>query len=154
MLIQIGLCFQKQLEKCQCLDFIAPLALRLYLVPIFWMAGLEKFMHFSSTVAWFGNSDWGLGLPFPTVMAALATITELVGAVCLTLGLATRWICLPLMTTMIVAVAFVHWDNGWLAIAHDQQAASLRLDSVLDWLSSHFPQKHRYLTELGEPVIE
>ena len=46
-------------------DFIAPLLLRLYLAPVFYMAGIQKFEHFDSTVEWFGNPDWGLGLPFP-----------------------------------------------------------------------------------------
>ena len=46
-------------------DGLPALALRLYLVPIFWMAGTNKLMHFSNIVEWFGNTDWGLGLPFP-----------------------------------------------------------------------------------------
>lgn len=58
-------------------DGLAALGLRLYLVPIFWMAGTNKLMHFQDTVEWFGNSDWGLGLPFPTIMATLATSAEL-----------------------------------------------------------------------------
>ena len=44
-------------------DFLAPLALRLYLVPVFWMAGSGKLNNMESTIAWFGNPDWGLGLP-------------------------------------------------------------------------------------------
>jgi uncharacterized membrane protein YphA (DoxX/SURF4 family) len=31
--------------------------------------------------------------------------------------LAVRWISVPLMVTMLVAMFAVHWDNGWLAIA-------------------------------------
>jgi len=57
-------------------DFFAPLALRLYLAPIMWMAGLNKFNHFDNTVQWFGNPDWGLGLPLPSLMTALVTTTE------------------------------------------------------------------------------
>jgi uncharacterized membrane protein YphA (DoxX/SURF4 family) len=59
------------------------------------MAGTNKLAHFDDTVNWFGNMQWGLGLPFPEVMAALATATELAGAVCLFLGIATRLISLP-----------------------------------------------------------
>ncbi|HNJ86345.1 MAG TPA: DoxX family protein [Agitococcus sp.] len=99
------------------LDGLAPLALRLYLVPIFWMAGFHKYQSFADTVDWFGNPDYGLGLPFPWLMAFLATSAELAGAVLLTLGLATRWISLPLIVTMIVAIVTVHLPNGWQAIA-------------------------------------
>ncbi len=99
------------------IDGLPSLALRLYLVPVFWMAGSSKMMHFSDTVEWFGNSDWGLGLPFPYLMAFMATAAELGGAVLLLLGLATRWISIPLAVTMIVAATTVHWHNGWQAIA-------------------------------------
>lgn len=99
------------------LEGLAPLALRLFLVPVLWMAGTHKLADFESTVAWFGNPDWGLGLPFPWLMAFLATSTELVGAVLLALGLATRWIAIPLMVTMVVAATSVHLENGWQAIA-------------------------------------
>jgi uncharacterized membrane protein YphA (DoxX/SURF4 family) len=99
------------------LDGLAPLALRLFLVPVLWMAGTHKLADFESTVAWFGNPDWGLGLPFPWLMAFLATSTELVGAVLLALGLATRWVAVPLMVTMVVAATTVHLENGWQAIA-------------------------------------
>ena len=78
------------------LDGLPALALRLYLVPVMWMAGSSKLMHFQDTVNWFGNDDWGLGLPFPTLMAALATAAELGGALFLLVGLATRWIAVPL----------------------------------------------------------
>lgn len=97
--------------------WIAPLLLRLYLAPIFWMAGMSKFNSFEATAEWFGNTDWGLGLPFPWLMAFLATVTELVGAILLTFGLFTRLISIPLVITMLIAITSVHWDNGWQAIA-------------------------------------
>lgn len=99
------------------LDGLPALALRLYLVPVFWMAGSQKFLHFADTVDWFGNTDYGLGLPFPTLLAGLATASELGGAVLLALGLATRWISIPLLVTMLVAIFAVHLPNGWQAIA-------------------------------------
>jgi len=51
------------------IDFLAPLALRLYLAPVFWIAGANKLIDFRNTAAWFGNPDWGLGLPMPELMA-------------------------------------------------------------------------------------
>ena len=105
------------LNETRRVDFIAPLLLRLYLVPIFWMAGTKKWENFDSTVEWFGNSDWGLGLPFPLVLAFLATWTEILGAIALLLGAGLRWIAVPLMATMLVAALTVHGEFGWQAIA-------------------------------------
>jgi uncharacterized membrane protein YphA (DoxX/SURF4 family) len=99
------------------LDGIAPLLLRLYLAPVMMQAGWNKFTAFEDTVAWFGNPDWGLGLPAPALMVVLAAGTELVGGALLVVGLATRLVAVPLMVTMAVAAFAVHWDNGWLAIS-------------------------------------
>ena len=100
------------------LDFLAPLALRIYLVPVFWTAGMNKYRGFSDTVWWFEN---GLELPMPWVMAFLATAAELGGAILLALGLAVRLISIPLMVTMLVAAFAVHWENGWQAVADSTQ---------------------------------
>lgn len=109
--------YQKSLNVSRLFDGLAPLALRLYLVPVLMQAGYNKLAHFDDTVAWFANPDWGLGMPMPTLMAALAAGTEFFGAILLLLGLATRLISIPLMITMLVAAFTVHWPNGWLAIA-------------------------------------
>ncbi|MCG9963598.1 MAG: HvfX family Cu-binding RiPP maturation protein [Shewanella sp.] len=109
--------YQKSLNVSRLFDGLAPLALRLYLAPVLMQAGYNKLAHFDDTVAWFANPDWGLGMPMPTLMAALAAGTEFFGAILLLLGLATRLISIPLMITMLVAAITVHWPNGWLAIA-------------------------------------
>uniref|UniRef100_Q0HU43 DoxX family protein n=1 Tax=Shewanella sp. (strain MR-7) TaxID=60481 RepID=Q0HU43_SHESR len=109
--------YQKFLNVSRYGEGLAPLALRLYLAPVLMQAGYNKLAHFEDTVAWFANSDWGLGLPMPTLMAALAAGTEFFGAFLLLVGLATRLISIPLMITMLVAAFTVHWPNGWLAIA-------------------------------------
>ncbi|WP_345426119.1 DoxX family protein [Halioxenophilus aromaticivorans] len=98
-------------------DGVPLLLLRLYLAPVMMQAGWVKFAAWQDTVAWFGNPDWGLGLPMPEVMVFLAAAAELVGGALLALGLATRLAVVPLMATMLVAIFFVHWPNGWLAIA-------------------------------------
>lgn len=151
---------QRLLDKTRALDFLAPLALRLYLAPIFWMAGMSKFNSFDDTAAWFGNKEWGLGLPMPEVMTFLAAGTEVAGAVLLVLGLGVRWISIPLMVTMLVAIFKVHWDSGWQAIADakfclfncgDAQAASERLDAAKGLLQQH--GNYDWLTEQGNFVI-
>lgn len=136
----------------QQLDGLAPLALRLYLAPVFWMAGTRKIANMQSTIDWFGNPEWGLGLPFPVVLAHLAAYTEAVGAMLLLLGLATRWISIPLMVTMAVAAFYVHWEYGWAAIADSSaQEIAVRLGMAKDLLTEH--GNYQWLTEKGSFVI-
>lgn len=149
----------KPLEFLAFADFLAPLALRLYLVPVFWMAGSNKLQSMESTIAWFGNPDWGLGLPLPALLAWLATLTEAIGAVLLLIGLGVRWISLPLMITMLVAAFAVHWQNGWLAIAEKTGVfatertveATERLDRAKAILQDH--GNYGWLTEHGNFVV-
>jgi putative oxidoreductase len=157
------------------LDFLGLLLLRLFLAPIFISAGLNKLASFSSTVEWFANPDWGLGLPFPEVMATLAMLSELVGGFLLLFGLATRYIAVPLMVTMLVAIFAVHSDNGWFAIApsdpgtsmaqplaeigfpgaqdslENSRAVSERLDAAKSLLREH--GNYDWLTEKGNFVV-
>jgi uncharacterized membrane protein YphA (DoxX/SURF4 family) len=105
------------LNKTRYVDFLAPLLLRLYLAPVFWMAGTNKFAHFTDTAAWFGNSEWGLGLPAPYLLVFLVALFETLGALFLLFGIGTRLIAMPLMVIMVVAAVTVHLPNGWLAIA-------------------------------------
>lgn len=93
------------------------LLVRLYLFPAMAQAGWQKLTHFNDTVAWFGDADYGLGLPLPWLLTLMAVASELVGAFLLLLGLGTRWVALPLMVTMLVAMITVHAEHGWLAIA-------------------------------------
>jgi putative oxidoreductase len=116
-LTAIALRVQNLLDASRRADWLAPLLLRIYLAPVMWMAGWNKAMSFADTVDWFGNADWGLGLPFPTLLASLAIAAELGGALSLLLGLGLRYMALPMMATMVVAIATVHWENGWLAIS-------------------------------------
>jgi uncharacterized membrane protein YphA (DoxX/SURF4 family) len=168
--------FQKLLDRTRALDFLAPLALRLYLVPVFWMAGSKKlnnagldclsavsgpcdFVPRQDIIDWFGNSEWGLGLPFPELLAYLAAYTEYFGAILLLIGLAVRWISLPLMATMVVAIVTVHIQNGWLAIAEGTglfatartEGAIERLDVAKRILQDH--GNYSWLTENGGFVV-
>lgn len=134
------------------LDGLAPLAIRLYLVPVFWMAGTQKLSGIENTIEWFGNPDWGLGLPFPTLLAYMAAYTEAIGALLLLVGLATRWISIPLMVTMLVAIFAVHWDSGWAAIADSgSQDVAVRLGAARELLQEH--GNYSWLTEKGNFVI-
>ena len=140
-------------------DFLPLLALRLYLAPVFWVAGMNKLSDIDSVATWFGNSDWGLGLPFPELLAWLATLTELGAAVLLVIGLAVRWISIPLIITMLVAIFAVHWPNGWQAVADpnspfasaDIEEVMRRLGFAKDILQEH--GNYDWLTQRGNLVI-
>ncbi len=143
------------LHSVKQLDVLALPALRIYLAAVFWVAGMNKVNGFDQVVEWFGNPDWGLGLPFPWLMAFLATASEVVGAILLTLGLATRYISVPLMITMLVAVFAVHWPYGWQAVADLQSAgateatheAITRLQRAREILQEH--GNYDWLTDSG-----
>ena len=158
-LISLGCKMQSLLNATRAVDFLGPLALRLYLVPIFWMAGTKKLSDMDSIIDWFGNPDWGLGLPFPELMAWAATLTEVGGAVFLLVGFAVRWISLPLMVTMVVAAVTVHLPNGWLAIAEASGpfatertiGAVERLERAREILQEH--ANYDWITENGSLVI-
>lgn len=147
------------LNTTKAIEFTAPLLLRLYLVPIFWMAGTKKWADFEGTVEWMGNADWGLGLPFPLIMAFLATWTEILGAIALLFGIGLRYISVPLMVTMAVAAITVHWDYGWQAItdpgapfANDRvMAAADKLAYAKEVIGEH--ADYSYLTSYGSIVM-
>ena len=123
--------YQQAIIRSQTFSGIAPLLLRLYHAPVFAQAGWNKYQHFDNTVAWFANTDWGLGLPAPALLAALAIAAETLGAVFLLLGLFTRLVSIPLLITMLVAIFAVHWPNGWLAIADNSSWLAGDLVEVL-----------------------
>lgn len=150
---------QDLLDATRQVDFLAPLALRLYLAPVFWVAGTNKMNGFEDVVSWFGNAEWGLGLPMPWLMALLATSTEVIGAVMLLFGFGVRWVSIPLMITMLVAAFSVHWVNGWQAVADAKspwppegiEEAQQRLEAARSILQEH--GNYDWLTGSGSFVI-
>ena len=159
-LIRFANAAQNCLDRVRVADFIGPVVLRLYLVPIFWMAGTSKidfatFRPYPGTIEWFAS----IGIPLPGLNAFLAGWTEVLGAIFLLLGLATRWISIPLMCTMVVAMVTVHWQNGWLAIAEGgglfatdrTMAAVERLAQARDILQKY--GDYDSLTEFGSLVV-
>ncbi len=88
------------------------LIIRLTLAYGFYEPAMNKIKGFQGIVDWFRD---GLHLPFPELNAYLATATELSGIVLITLGLFTRFISIPMMVIMIVAIKTVHLANGFPA---------------------------------------
>lgn len=148
------------LDTSQKLNFLGPLALRIYLAPIFIIAGWHKLQSLDSTAYYFGEI---LGLPAPMLMATLAGITEFAGGIALLLGLALRLACIPLMVTMVVAAATAHWENGWHALPETQltvpwewrtdliEEAQSRKDAAKFLLKEH--GNYTWLTETGSFTV-
>ncbi|MBU2892500.1 DoxX family protein [Colwellia sp. D2M02] len=141
----IATCYQSFIAKLKNFDGIPALMLRAYLAPVFIMAGFSKtqllndevhgvtaLMADPTIIAWFGNSEWGLGLPFPALLANLVIIVELLGGWLLLFGVLTRLVTIPLMFTMFVAATTVHLDHGWFAITPTNSAISPA--KVLTWV--------------------
>ncbi|MCY4156828.1 MAG: DoxX family protein [Gammaproteobacteria bacterium] len=151
------------MKRLQTLDWLAPLAIRLYLAPVFWVAGWNKWhpeRGFDFTARYFDR----LGYPLPDLMAFLATATEIGGAIALLLGLATRLACIPLMFVMAIAITTVHWKNGWQITAdprspfpgEDIDAARERLGEARRILREQGEALHGdsgWFTEFGSIVI-
>ena len=80
------------------------LLIRITLGVVFIKAGYGKFVNFERTAAYFAS----IGIPVVSVSTALAAGAELLGGICLVLGLGLRLACLPLAFVMIVAVGTAH----------------------------------------------
>lgn len=148
-------CLQNLLDRTRALDFLGPLALRIYLAPIFIMAGSNKLAHAEHLGPYFAS----LGIPAADTMVYVAALTELLGGIALLIGLAMRWFALPLMFTMIVAAVTAHWDNGWHALPETEltvpwewrtdliEEANVRKDKARQLLREH--GNYEWLTESG-----
>lgn len=146
--------FDRCVNKLACLNFIPLLGIRLVLLPAIYVGARSKVLGFKGTVAWFtaSHANGGLGLPFPEVMAFLATSTEVIGCACIALGLMTRLAAIPMIFMMSVAGLMVHIPHGWSSIAAKTTEATYRLSDFMIWLKTYFPGRYNYITELGDPV--
>ncbi len=91
---------------------ISLLLIRLVLAYGFYEPAINKWSNISAVAQWFGDD---LGLPFPTLNAYMAASTEALGVALLVLGLGVRFISIPLMVIMVVAITTVHLSNGFSA---------------------------------------
>ncbi len=86
---------------------------RLLMAALFLPAGLSKLTGFAGTVGYISS----VGLPMPTVAAALALIVEIVGGVALIVGFGTRVAALVLaFFTLAASVGF----HAYWAVPADQ----------------------------------
>lgn len=148
------------LDRLKSFNFLGAVALRIYLSPIFILAGWHKLQDLDATAYYFGEF---LGLPAPMLMATLAGLTEFIGGIALLLGLGLRLFALPLMVTMVVAATTAHWENGWHALPETQltvpwewrtdliEEAQTRKDAAKSLLKNH--GNYSWLTETGSITI-
>ncbi|QLE78524.1 DoxX family protein [Francisella sp. Scap27] len=148
-------CYSKVVSKFKSVDFLLLLGIRLYLVPTMFVGARSKIEGFHTTATWFATpaSQGGLGMPFPEVMAFLATSAEVIGCVGIALGLFTRLVSIPMMFVMGVAGVMVHWTHGWPAIADKTAESTQRLNDLFIWLAQNFPDRYNHATALGDPVV-
>lgn len=94
-------------------EVIPRFAMRMVMGWEFWEAGHEK-LH---GVNWFGDIQSQFPFPFSVIPAGfswqVATWFELIGAVCLWLGLGTRFWAFNLLFLTFVATSAVHWPDMW-----------------------------------------
>ena len=77
----------------------------------FYEPAMMKWNGMENVSSWFET----MGIPFPTLSAYMAASVEAAGVVLLILGLFTRFISLPLIFVMIVAIVTVHLPHGFSA---------------------------------------
>lgn len=80
------------------------LASRLLLAALFLPAGISKITGFAGTVGYITS----VGMPMPTVAAAVAAAVEVLGSLALIFGLGTRFAALVLAVFTLVASFFFH----------------------------------------------
>ncbi|HEX7507235.1 MAG TPA: DoxX family protein [Polyangia bacterium] len=78
----------------------ATLLLRLMVGSVFFWEGLLKFVYVNQGVGRFTK----LGMPIPEMLAPAIAYLEIGGGLLLIFGLATRWIALPFIIEMVVAM--------------------------------------------------
>lgn len=103
--------YKKAVDKLQNLRSLPLLFIRLTLAYGFYKPAMMKVKDFGGIAEWFES----LGIPLPTLNAYMAGLTEFFGFILLALGLATRFISIPLIVVMLVAISTVHWGNGFEA---------------------------------------
>ena len=89
------------------LQWLPPLAVRLVVGWTFLWAGWQKLQVLPRMIENF--RDWGI--PAPEFTTPFVSGMELVGGLCLLLGLLTRFFSVPMMIIMIVAVASAKWGD-------------------------------------------
>src|SRR5262245_31399462 len=60
-----------------------------------------------------GNFGTNYGLPMPTLLAYAAVFLETVGAICIIIGLFTRFFAAAIAIELLIAMFAAHWAKGF-----------------------------------------
>jgi putative oxidoreductase len=89
------------------LTWAAPLAVRIVVGWVFMWTGWQKLHFLPRMIENF--REWGI--PAPEIMAPFASGMEFIGGLLLLVGLLTRFISVPMMIIMLVAIASARWGD-------------------------------------------
>ena len=88
-------------------DWLPPLLARIAVGWTFMLTGWGKLHDLDSVIGYFDQ----LGIPFPELQAPFVASVELVCGTLFCIGLFSRVAALPLVGTMVVAIATAQWEN-------------------------------------------
>lgn len=98
-------------------DWVAMLPIRFLISYEFYKAGMSKF----NGNNWFANVQDNFLFPFNVIPVEIswfmATWAEILGGLCLFIGLFTRFWAFSLIIVSIVAISGVHWPDDWNSLA-------------------------------------
>lgn len=103
--------YRKYVKILNSLKDLPLLALRLILAYGFYEPAMKKLGNIDAVSQWFASMNY----PLPTLNAYLSGITEITGVIFLILGLGMRFVTLPLLFIMVIAISTVHFGNGFAA---------------------------------------
>lgn len=101
------------------LDFLPPVLLRLFLAPMLWVSGSKKLgLFMEGDTIWYNPVTWfdsavaaksvealsSTPLPMPALMNSVIGGIEVAAAILFLIGLAVRWISLPLLAIMVFTI--------------------------------------------------
>jgi putative oxidoreductase len=108
------------------------LLVRLALGVVFFAHGSQKLF------GWFGGAGlkatqqmWQQYLKIPPATTALAAVVECFGGLALIVGLLARPAAIGIITVMLVAIAKVHWKNGFFLATQPGQGNGWEFNFVL-----------------------
>jgi putative oxidoreductase len=99
---------------------IALLGMRIILGIVFFVHGSQKMFGWFEGPSLSGTTQMmsSLGMRSPGMMAKIAALSEFVGGTFILLGLFTHFAAAFIISTMLVAIATVHFKNGFLNTKH------------------------------------
>src|SRR5688500_7496661 len=108
------------LERTDKLAWLPPLVARFTVGLVFASSGWGKLHNLENVTSFFTD----LGIPFPAEQALFVSTLELVGGVCLLIGLFSRLMSLPLIGTMAVAI---------LTAKREELTGIVELAGLVEW---------------------